>query len=132
MKVSALAKTKTTLTADFNIPQSKEKQFDDVRNKYDDCLRRLLVYNLTADGQLPSIEAASASAMSRSQAKSFLTNEVLKVSCSDILEKVRNKFFWMTAKSKKNSRLLSLEILVTTAYHQFRNEAPKDARLSTA
>ena len=122
MKVSALAKTKTTLTADFNIPQSKEKQFDDVRNKYDDCLRRLLVYNLTADGQVPSIEAASASAMSRSQAKSFLTNEVLKVSCSDILEKVRNKFFWMTAKSKKNSRLLSLEILFTTAYHQFRNE----------
>lgn len=122
MKVSALAKTKTTLTADFNIPQSKEKQSDDVRNKYDDCLRRLLVYNLTADGQLPSIEAASASAMSRSQAKSFLTNEVLKVSCSDILEKVRNKFFWMTAKSKKNSRLLSLEILVTTGYHQFRNE----------
>lgn len=122
MTVSALTKTKTSLTADFDIPQSKEKQTDDVRNQYDDCLRRLLVYHLTADGQLPNIEAASPSAMSRSQAKAFLADEILKVPCSDILEKVRNKFFWMSAKSKKNSPLLSLEILVTTAYHQFRNE----------
>jgi hypothetical protein len=122
MEVSALAKNKTTLTVDFEIPTTKEKQSDDVRDKYDDCLRRLLVYNLTADGELPSIEKGSPSAMSRSQAKSFLANKVLKGECSDTLGQVRNKFFWMDSKPKKDTPLLSLEILVTTAYHQFRNE----------
>jgi hypothetical protein len=122
MEVSALAKTKTTLTVDFDIPTTKEKQSDDIRDKYEDCLRRLLVYNLTADGELPSIEIGSPSAMSRSQAKSFLANKVLKADCSNILERVRNKFFWMSSKSKKDTPLLSLEILVTTAFHQFRNE----------
>ncbi|KAI4755417.1 hypothetical protein E4T52_12551 [Aureobasidium sp. EXF-3400] len=122
MKVSALAKTKTTLTIEFDIPSTEEKQSDDIRNKYEDCLHRLLVYNLTADGELPSIEKGSDSAMSRAQAKSFLADKVLTVSCSDVLEKVRNTFFWMKVKSKKDNPLLSLEILVTTAYHQFRNE----------
>jgi hypothetical protein len=122
MEVSALAKTKTTLTVDFEIPTTKEKKLNDVRDKYDDCLRRLLVYNLTADRELPSIEKGSPSAMSRSQAKSFLANKVLKSDCSDVLDRVRNKFFWMDPKPKKDTPLLSLEILITTAYHQFRNE----------
>ncbi|CAD0097277.1 unnamed protein product [Aureobasidium vineae] len=118
--LSSLKKNKTTLVVNFKIPLTKEKQSDDIRNKYDDALRRLMVYSLTLDGELPSIEVGSAIAMSRAQAKSFLANKVLKVASSSVLEHVRTRLFWMS--SKKDSPLLSLEILVTTAYHQFRNE----------
>ncbi|KAI5207430.1 hypothetical protein E4T39_02000 [Aureobasidium subglaciale] len=63
--------------------------------------------------------------MSRAQAKSFLTGSVLKAACSGILKSVSSKWFGMSTRnptSKTSSPLLSLEVLVTTAYHQFRNE----------
>ncbi|KAG9831859.1 hypothetical protein KCU98_g13090, partial [Aureobasidium melanogenum] len=122
MKLASLTKTKTTLIVDFSIPTTEEKQSDDVRIRYDDALRRLMVYSLVLDGELPSIEVGSAKAMSRTQAKSFLANKVLKADCSNVLEQVRNRLFWMLATSKKDIPLLSLELLVATAYHQFRNE----------
>ncbi|CAD0113652.1 unnamed protein product [Aureobasidium uvarum] len=129
MVLSSLRKTKTTLIADFKIPLTKEKQSDDIRNKYDDALRRLMVYSLTLDGELPSIEVGSATAMSRAQAKSFLAKKVLKVASSNVLAQVKKRLFWMS--SKKDSPLLSLEILVTTAYHQFRNEMDALERICT-
>ncbi|KAG9514443.1 hypothetical protein KCV07_g8113, partial [Aureobasidium melanogenum] len=122
MKLASLTKIKTTLIVDFNIPTTKEKQSEDVRRRYDDALRRLMVYNLVLDGELPSVEVGSAKAMSRTQAKSFLANKVLKADCSNVLEQVRNKLFWLSATSEKETPLLSLELLVATAYHQFRNE----------
>ncbi|KAI4771616.1 hypothetical protein E4T52_13388 [Aureobasidium sp. EXF-3400] len=122
MKLASLTKIKTTLIVDFNIPTTKEKQSEDVRKRYDDALRRLMVYNLVLDGELPSVEVGSAKAMSRTQAKSFLANKVLKADCSNVLEQVRNEMFWLSATSEKETPLLSLELLVATAYHQFRNE----------
>ncbi|KAI5209714.1 hypothetical protein E4T42_07432 [Aureobasidium subglaciale] len=125
LKLSSLANAKTTLVENFDIPTTKEKQSDEIREKYDDALRCLMVHYLTLDGELPSIEDGSTTAMSRAQAKSFLTGSVLKVACSDILKSVSSKWFWISAtkpKSKTGSPLLSLEVLVTTAYHQFRNE----------
>lgn len=122
MKLASLTKTKTTLIVNYDIPTSEEKQSDNVRDKYDDALRRLMVYSLILDGELPSIGEGSATAMSRTQAKSFLANKVLKVTCSNVLEEVRNRFFWMSTPYEKDVPLLSLELLVATAYHQFRNE----------
>lgn len=125
MVLSALTTEETTLGRDFNVPSTKEKQSRNIRNEYDDALRRLMVHHLTLDGQLPSIEEGSATAMSRVQAKAFLTNKVLKVACTNVLEQVKNKLFWLrnaTLKSKTDRPLLSLEILVATAFHQFRNE----------
>ncbi|KAH0342364.1 hypothetical protein KCU81_g5726, partial [Aureobasidium melanogenum] len=122
MKLASLTKSKTTLIADFSIPSTEEKQSDDVRNRYDDALRRLMVYSLVLDGELPSIEVGSAKAMSRTQAKSFLAKKVLEADCRNVLEQVRNSLFWLTATSKRDIPLLSLELLVVTAYHQFRNE----------
>ncbi|KAK6006333.1 hypothetical protein QM012_006743 [Aureobasidium pullulans] len=122
MRLASLTRTKTTLVEDFNIPTTEEKQSDDVRNSYDDALRRLMVYSLVLDGELSSIEVGRDTAMSRAQAKSFLANKVLKVACSNVLEQVQNRLFWMSTTSKKDVPLLSLELLVATAYHQFRNE----------
>ncbi|KAH0260544.1 hypothetical protein KCU91_g14563, partial [Aureobasidium melanogenum] len=118
MKLASLTKTKTTLIVDFNIPTTEEKQSEDVRKMYDDALRRLMVYNLVLDGELLSVEAGSAKAMSRAQARSFLANKVLKADCSNVLEQVRNRLFWLSATSEKEAPLLSLELLVATAYHQ--------------
>lgn len=81
MKLASLTKTKTTLVVNFDIPTSEEKQSDYLRDKYDDNLRRLMVYNLILDGELPSIEEGSARAMSRIQAKSFLADKVLRIAC---------------------------------------------------
>ncbi|KAG9947313.1 hypothetical protein KCU85_g5840, partial [Aureobasidium melanogenum] len=122
MTLASLTKSKTTLIADFEIPSTEEKQSDDVRNRYDDALRRLMVCSLVLDGELPSIEVGSAKAMSRTQAKSFLAKKVLEADCRNVLEQVRNSLFWLTATSKRDIPLLSLELLVATAYHQFRNE----------
>ncbi|KAG9680952.1 hypothetical protein KCU95_g15446, partial [Aureobasidium melanogenum] len=122
MTLASLTKSMTTLIADFNIPSTEEKQSDDFRNRYDDALRRLMVYSLVLDGELPSIKVGSAKAMSRTQAKSFLAKKVLEADCRNVLEQVRNSLFWLTATSKRDIPLLSLELLVATAYHQFRNE----------
>ncbi|KAG9638744.1 hypothetical protein KCU64_g13680, partial [Aureobasidium melanogenum] len=118
MELASLTKTKTTLIVDFNISTTEEKQSEDVRKMYDDALRRLMVYNWVLDGELLSVEAGSAKAMSRAQARSFLANKVLKADCSNVLEQVRNRLFWLSATSEKEAPLLSLELLVATAYHQ--------------
>jgi hypothetical protein len=123
MKLASLTADKTTLVDDFNVPSVEEKQSDSVREEYDDALRRLMVHHLTKDGELPSIEEGSASAMTRKQVKSYLADKVINTTCKNVLQEVSNKLFWLNVKTKSKSvPLLSLEVLVATAFHMFRNE----------
>ena len=126
LKLSSLTEEPTRRRENYSVPSFQERQSDTVRAEYDDALRCWMAHYLTVDRGLPSIREACSSEhnpMTLSDAVSFL-QDLVKSSSSDILRAVKGQFFWLNEPTKYSTGLplLSLEVLVTTAYHQFRNE----------
>lgn len=124
MELASLKATRTSCIEDFQVPNIKDKQDDQLREDYDNALRCWMVHHLTAKGELPSLNTASNSALTRKQVREFLFTCVDYQSTEDILETVEDVFFFVEWKKgkKKCKSLLSLEVLVATAFHQFRHE----------
>jgi hypothetical protein len=93
---------------------AQEKQDDGRRGRYDDYLRKHMVYWLTRDGKLPSRSTVH-DRMQYKDAIHFL--EMLIASGADITERVVGRFVEL-----ESDHVVSLELLFNTALHQVRNE----------
>lgn len=99
---------------DWKILSVDDKQEDHKRDRYDELLRRHMVYHLTRDGRLPARRTVR-DALQYDAAVSFL--ELLIASGVDMTERVVGKYVTL-----HNEHIVSLELLFNTALHQVRNE----------
>lgn len=99
---------------DWSVLGVKDKQDDQKRARYDDQLRRHLVFHLTHHSMLPARDSVH-EVMTYKQGLSFL--ELLICSGADIHRRLIGKFARL-----RNDHVVSLELLYNTALHQVRNE----------
>jgi len=98
----------------WHMMSPQEKQDGDRRFRYDDYLRRHMVYWLTRDGRLPARSTVH-NRMVYKEAIQFL--ESLISTGIDIPERVGGRFVEL-----HNDQVVSLELLFNAALHQVRNE----------
>ena len=109
---------------EWKVLSKEEKQDPELRDMYDEGLRKHMVFNLMRERRLPAVGDKRNTVMSLEKALSFLSSLSTDSNSSSssipdtssIQEKVVNQFV------KINSRILSLEILFASAFHLVRNE----------
>ena len=107
------------LADDFKILSANEKQDDTKRAAYDEQLRLHIIHHLVQSHSLPSRQTATPIALSDEQAQTFLEQLAagnLPDGATNGRAALQDKFV------VQRSGILSLELLFTSALHQFRNE----------
>jgi hypothetical protein len=99
---------------EWEILSAEEKQSDMIRERYDDDLRRHMVFHLTRDERLPARMEVTGT-MDMGRAIQFLEDAILAP--GDIADKMVNQYAMVN-----NGEIVSLELLFNTAVHQARNE----------
>ena len=109
---------------EWKVLSKEDKQDPELRDIYDERLRKHMVFHLMRDRRLPAVGDKRNTVMSLEKALAFLSDLIADSDSSSssisgtssIQEKVVNQFV------KINSRTLSLEILFASAFHQVCNE----------
>jgi hypothetical protein len=101
----------------WKILDSKAKQNTNLRNEYDEVLRQHMVYHLTQEHKLPSIDQAS-------QYQILSTEEVIEIFENEALWQQHHQAIQSGRRFLRlhNNDIVSLELLFNTAVHQARNE----------
>jgi len=102
------------LGSDWDILSTEEKQDERKRMKYDESIRKHMVFHLTESERLPAIRAVS-DAMDMNSTIQYLEDAIM--SREDVSKKLVGKFAELPY-----HQIVSLELLFNVAVHQIRNE----------